>query len=290
GVRRERPPLRQLLRIRPMRIQLSRRGLAGLAGFAALVGAGAAVVHSQSRSRITPYLEIEQVLNADLNDGDVLTYTAIGAGVNANIATRRVQATISYNYQRRIAWQGNLNDEDVHTGLAAAQIQVVPGALTFDAGAMATRSHTDILTPVPNFRTADNPNLVELYSVYAGPTLSTHVGPLDVGASYRLGYVAIDDNDNVTGGGTPSIDRYGHSTIHSAAASVGMGPGQLPFGWTVGAGWSREESDRLNAHNDSKFVRGDVVVPVGHSLALTGRVGYETLKASQQDLRRHAAG
>jgi hypothetical protein len=272
-----------------MRIASPRKALAGLAAAAALVGAGAAVVHSQSRSRVTPYLEIEQVLNADLNEGDVLTYTSIGAGVNANIATRRVQATISYNYQRRIPWQGNLNDEDVHSGLAAAQIQVVPGVLTFDAGAMATRSHTDILTPVPNFRTADNPNLVELYSVYAGPTLSTHVGPLDVGASYRLGYVAIDDHD-VAGGGTPSLDRYGHSTIHSAAASVGMGPGQLPFGWTVGAGWSREESDRLNAHNDSKFVRGDVVVPVGHSLALTGGAGYETLKASQQDIRRDSAG
>src|SRR5687768_8366871 len=124
---------------------------------AALACAGAALVaavavHSQSRSRITPYIEIQQVLNADLNGGDTLTYTGVGGGVDADIATRRVQATISYNYQRRIAWEGNLHDEDVHSGLAAAQIQVVPGMLTFDAGAMATRSHADTLRPVANFR------------------------------------------------------------------------------------------------------------------------------------------
>jgi hypothetical protein len=266
------------------------KGFAAL-GLAAGVFATTAVVHSQSRSRITPYLEVQQVLNADLNDGDVLTYTSVGAGVDGSIQTRRVQATISYNYQRRIAWEGNLNDDDVHSGLAALQVKVAPG-VTFDAGALAVRSHGDIAVPVAGVQTSDDPNLVDVYSFYAGPTLSTRVGPVDVGASYRLGYVKIDD-DGVLGGPTsgPRFDSYDHSLVQSAAVSAGAGPGKMaPFGWTVGAGYSREDSDRLDATNEALFVRGDVVLPVGHSVAVTGGVGYEEFSASQQDYLRDAAG
>lgn len=266
------------------------KGLIAL-GMAGGAFATAAVVHSQSRSRVTPYLEVQQVLNADLNDGDVLTYTSIGAGIDGHIQSRRVQATISYNYQRRIAWEGDLNDDDVHSGLAAAQFKVAPG-VTFDAGALAVRSHGDLAVPVAGVRTSDDPNLVDVYSVYAGPTVSTRVGPIDVGASYRLGYVHIDD-DSLAGGppGAPRFDSYDHSLVQSAAVSAGAGPGEMaPFGWTLGAGYSREDSDRLDATNEGLFVRGDVVLPVSHSVAVTGGVGYEEFSASQQDYLRNAAG
>lgn len=261
----------------------------GAAALAAGIALGSvAALQGAPRTRITPYLEVEQVLTADLNGGDTLTYTSIGAGVDANISARRVQATISYNYQRRVAWNGNLDDEDLHSGLAAAQVQIVPGTLTFDAGALALRSHGDLSVPVPGFQTADDPNLVQVYSVYAGPTLSTKVGPLDVGASYRLGYVHVDDDSLA---GLPNgYNHYDSSVIHSAAASVGMAPGQLPVGWTVGAGYSREDNDILDGTNEAMFVRGDVVVPVTHSLAVTGGAGYEKLKASQQDILRDANG
>jgi hypothetical protein len=50
----------------------------------------------QKRSKrsveITPYLEVGQVLQADLkNGGDVLTYTTLAAGVDAVVATRRAE-------------------------------------------------------------------------------------------------------------------------------------------------------------------------------------------------------
>ena len=277
--------------LQSMRVHAGRALAFAAAGFAVLATASDA--DGQARSRITPYLEVQQVLAADLNEGDVLTYTSVGAGVSGHVETRRVQATISYNYQRRIAWEGGLADEDVHSGLAAVKVQVVPNLLTFDAGALATRSHADALNPIPNFQAIDDPRLVEVYSAYAGPTLSTKVGGLDVGASYRLGYVHIDDH-GLAGAprpaGQPRFDTYDHGLVHSAAASVGMSPGQLPFGWTVGAGWSREDSDLLDARNQGMFVRGDVVVPVGAHFAVTGGVGYEKLTASQQDFVRDAAG
>src|SRR4051812_4667570 len=149
--------------------------------FAAAAGvsliAGAAAVQGEPRTSIHPYLEIQQVATADFDQGEVLTYTGVGGGIDAAIATRRGQAAISYNYQHRIGWNDRIEDHDVHSGLAAVHVDAVPGVLALDAGAMAARTHADIRFPVPAARTIDNANVAEIYSAYAGPTLTTHAGP-----------------------------------------------------------------------------------------------------------------
>ena len=270
----------------------ARRAL-GLLGAAGAVLLTTASVQGEPRTSIHPYLEVQQVLSADFNGGDVLTYTGVGGGVDGTVATRRVTATISYNYQRRIAWEGGIEDDDVHSGLAAVQAQVIPGTLMVGAGAMATRSHADLRVPVPGLRTLDDPNVAEIYSAYAGPTLTHQAGPLNIGASYRLGYVHIDDH-SLAGDdlppGTPRIDRSSSSTVHNASASVGMAPGALPFGWTVGAGWVREDQNRFDSSFEARYVRGDVVVPVGPYLAFTAGGGFEDIESSQQDILRDAGG
>jgi hypothetical protein len=183
---------------------LSGRNLASVAMAGAVALAAAASVNgAPARTRITPYLEIEQVLSADFNGGDVLTYTGVGGGVNAEVAARRVTATIAYNYQRRIAWNDDIRDDDSHNGLAAVHVDAIPGILGFDAGAMATQTHSDPRVPVPGLRTLDDPNSAEVYSAYAGPTLNSRVGPLQVGAAYRLGYVHVDDH-SLAGGNFPA--------------------------------------------------------------------------------------
>jgi hypothetical protein len=68
-----------------------------------------------------------------------------------------------------------------------------------------------------------------------------------------------------------------------------MEPGRLPFGWTVGGGYIREDMNRLDARFEGKYVRGDVVVPVSPTLAVTGGVGYEKLQGSQRDFLRDPA-
>jgi hypothetical protein len=271
----------------------STRRLVGLAALAASAIGLTADVNGQTRSSVHPYLEIQQVLTADFNGGDVLTYTGVGGGVDATIENRRVQATISYNYQHRVAWNRDISDDDVHTGLAAVHVDAIPGLLGFDAGAMAARSHADIRTPVAALRTADSPNVAEIYSAYAGPTLNTRAGPLTIGAAYRLGYVYVDDHSVAGGGlpaGSPRVERYTSSTVQNATASVGMAPGELPFGWTVGGGYVREDMNRFKSRYTGEYVRGDVVLPVGSTLALTAGVGYEDGRASQQDILRDASG
>ncbi|HLL30790.1 MAG TPA: hypothetical protein VK403_07325 [Allosphingosinicella sp.] len=272
------------------------QGLAGRTWLAVAATAGVsllagAAVQGEPRTSIHPYLQVEQVATMDFDRGEVLTYTGVGGGINANVATRRVQATISLDYQHRVGWNKGLSDNDVVSGLAAAHFEAVPGVLSIDAGAMAARTHADIRLPVPAARTIDSSNVAEVYSAYAGPTLTTNAGPVAIGASYRLGYVKVDDH-SLAGAlpGAQRIDRYSSSTVHNATVSFGMEPGRLPFGWTVGAGYVREDMNRLDSDFEGRYVRGDVVLPVSPTLAVTGGVGYETMQGSQQDFLRGPDG
>lgn len=261
-----------------------------LAGAASVLAAPAA---AQVATRVQPYIEVQQVLNASLDDGDVLTYTALAAGIDGSVRTRRVQAQISYRYERRIAWEDNLADNDVHSGIAQVRFEAIPNTLNLSAGALATRARGDGFGPIFGFTNVDNPNLSEIYSFYAGPDFSRRIGDLDVTASYRFGLVEVDNKlfrDFPLPPGAVILDRYDSSTNHSASLSVGMGPGELPFGWTIGAGYVREDVERLDQTYEGAFVRGDIVYPVSPSFALTAGVGYEDIQSSQQDILRDAAG
>jgi hypothetical protein len=237
------------------------------------------------RTDVGAYLEVSQVLSADLgNGGDTLTYTSVAAGVDGQIQTRRVTAQVSYRYERDIDWQNHHLDQDSHAGLAMVNVQVVPGALQIDAGGLATRTGGDGRVFGVNNRSAN----VDVYSAYVGPTLSTHAGPMAINASYRLGSVWVNDHRPTS----PLDQDFNHSTAQSATASIGMAPGHgLPFGWTVGAGYAREDTaGRFDQDFEGKYVRGDVVVPIGPTIALTAGVGYEDIQSSQRDLVRDAGG
>ena len=268
-----------------------KRLAAPLVGAAALVLAGSGA--AAPRTSVEPYLEAQQVLLADLNGGEAVTYTALAAGVDASAATPTLEGQISYRYERRIAWDDDLADSDIHSGLAAVRYQAVPGVLALEAGALATRARADGAGPLFGFNTVDSPNLVEVYSLYGGPSLTTKVGDADLLASYRLGYVNVDDKSFA---GVPLIpgqivpDRYQSAVNHSAAASIGMAPGVLPVGWTLAGAYVREDVNLLDQRFEGAFVRGDVVVPVSSELALTAGVGYENIQQSQRDILRSAGG
>jgi hypothetical protein len=237
------------------------------------------------RAEIHPYLEVSQVLSAELEGGgETLTYTTVAAGVDGIIQTHRVTAQISYRYERNIPWEDNVADRDVHSGVAMISAQIVPGALNFDAGALATRTAGDGRV----FGVTNVDSAVNVYSVYAGPTVATHVGALAINGAYRFGYVEVDDD---RANGTLNED-FDHASVHSLTASIGMAPGGgLPFGWTVGGGYVREDTGgRFDQSFEGGYIRGDVVFPVSPTLALTAGVGYEDAQASQSDFVRDVNG
>lgn len=247
------------------------------------VAASMIAAPAHARKEITPYLEVGQVISADLKgSNDVVTYSQIAAGVDASVANNRSEAQVSYRYERRVGWDDKIADGDVHSGLARARYQVLPNRLSIEAGALATRSRVDARGDAPGLLVGNVDNVTQVYAVYAGPSFKTEAGPLQLTAAYRLAYTKVEASDVVLAPGQPRLDSYDDSVSHLATASVGMGPGELPFGWTIAGAIEREDAGQLDQRFDRKGIRGDVIVPVSPTVAIVGGVGYEDIEASQR--------
>lgn len=256
------------------------RGAIVLAVCAAAIVPAAA----QRRTTITPYIEVSQVALAELNGGESLTYTQLGAGLDGQIRTRRVQVQVSYQYQRRFTENGSLQAGDSHNGLARAQVTAARG-LTLEAGAIATRTRTDARGDALTANTGTARNLSQLYSAYAGPKLDSHVGPLFVQGAYRFGFTSLDDGTATGVASTaPSVDRFSRSTSHAVKVSTGVKPGtMLPIGLSLTGGLVREAASQLDQHFASSSVRGDTIAPISRTVALVAGTGYERITVRQRD-------
>ncbi len=250
----------------------------------AAVIAAAAPARAQNATVIAPYIEIGQVLDADLTNDDVLTYTSVAAGIDAAITGPRAEAQVSYRYERRIGWNEDLGDQDIHSGLARAAVRLAPG-LSLEAGGLATRTRSDIRGAAPGLLTGDADNISQLYTVYAGPSILRQKGALTVGADYRIGYTKVETPTfGVVAPGVPRLDYYDDSLNHLAAARASLAPNTvLPIGLTASGAWEREDAGQLDQRYTGWFVRGDVLVPVSPTVALTAGVGYERITTSQRD-------
>jgi hypothetical protein len=251
--------------------------------FVGLIAALTLAVPAHARKEITPYLEVGQILSADLKgSNEVLTYTQVAAGIDASVSNRRSEAQVSYRYERRISWDNKIEDGDVHSGLARGRYEVLPNKLSIEAGALATRARVDGRGDAPGLLIGNVDNVTQVYSVYAGPNFKTEAGPLEITAAYRLAYTKVEAEDIVLAPGQPRLDNYDDSVGHLATASVGMGPGELPFGWTIAGTYEREDAGQLDQRFDRKGIRSDVIVPVSPTVAIVGGVGYEDIEASQR--------
>nr|WP_286207852.1 hypothetical protein [Hephaestia sp. MAHUQ-44] len=252
---------------------------------------GAATPALAQHKEISPYIEISQVLTDNFTTGDVLTYSQVAAGVDAAITTHNATAQVNYRYEHSFSWDKHTSDSDVHQGLARAAVGVGQ-ALTIEGGALATRARSDIRGAATGFDGPQVDNMTQVYAFYVGPRVATRAGPVDLTASYRLGYVKVDA-PGFTGLGpdVPRLDAYDDSTSHSVLVSAGVRPGAVaPVGVTVSAGYEREDAGQLDQRYEDKYVRGDVLVPVSATVALTAGVGYEELQTSQKDALLDADG
>lgn len=258
-----------------------------------IAAALAAAAPAHAEKHISPYIEVGQVFEGDLkNGGDVLTYTRVSAGIDATIQTRRTEIQINYNYERRFDYDSDVDVDDIHSGMARISHELVPNTLSLDAGALAARSRVDIRGAAPQANSARSNNTSQVYSAYAGPTLATNVGALDVTGAYRFGYTKVEDSQTITlPAGQERLDGYDSATAHLATASIGMAPGvALPVGWQVSGGWEREDASQLDQRFENKFARLDLTLPVSPTLAIVGGVGYEDMEVSQRDAVRDTDG
>jgi hypothetical protein len=243
------------------------------------------------RVEVTPYIEAQQVVFADLqNGGDVLTYSTLAAGVDAAIATRRAEAQVSLRYERLIGYDNGVEDQDTVTGLARGSVALTRN-FSLEAGGVAARATVDSRGAAPTNLVGNPDNVTQVYSVYGGPTFTTQAGDLSINAAYRAGYTKVESKDTVVlPTGQQRFDQFDDSVSQLATASVGMQPGALPFGWAVSGSWEREDAGQLDSRFEGKYARADVTVPVTPTLALVGGVGYEDIEISERDAVRDVNG
>ncbi len=271
-----------------------------LGGAAALFVAGPALAQSDAASGsgqgarrvvVRPYIEATQILTADLGGGDVLTYTSLAAGVDAAVSTARINGQVSYRYERRFAYDDDIGDTDIHSGLARVEAQLTRN-LSLEAGGIATRSRSDIRGAAPGVLVGNVSNIAQVYAVYGGPNFAAQAGDVALNANYRLGYTKVETptfGTAATGG--QRLDYYDDSIGHTATASAGFRPGTLlPVGLTASAGFDRETAGQLSQRYQGYFGRGDAVLPVSPYVALTAGLGYERIETSQKDALVDAAG
>lgn len=237
------------------------------------------------RVKVVPYIEAQQVVDAELSPGsDVLTYTALSAGVDASLSGRNNKAAVALRYERRLGYgDRRVADSDVVSGVARASLAVVPRTVSFEAGAMAARVSVENNGAALNG--LESHNSTQVYSLFAGPSVQTHVGDLSVEGHYRIGYNRAESPGALAVvPGQDSVDVFDESTVHNAEVHAGFKAGTvLPIGLGLGAGWAREDTSNLDQRVDDKHARADATLPVGGNLALVGGVGYEEVRVSHLD-------
>ena len=247
----------------------------------------------RKRTRIVPYLEIDQTVYDEVTPhSPTVTYTTLAAGVDMTIADRRTSGMASIRYEHHFTETGGVGSSNTVTGIARTSTQILPRTLTFDFGGLATRTSIApsggvLANPVDNLG-----SIYQIWSLYGGPSLSTHAGVVGIKASYGLGYNEIDQIRAYTpsGSSTP-VDLFGHSLSQQASASVGVRPGEvMPFGVSLLGAYLREDMSNLDQRLIDERVGLQITQPVSRTVALIGDVGWEKVEVAQRNAVLDANG
>ena len=236
----------------------------------------------RQRLRIAPYIEANQIVTQRINpDSETAVYGGVAAGVDASVQGRRAGGSVSLRYDRVISYGDDLSGDvaggDSVTGVARGYVAAAPG-ITLEAGGLAARSRVEGGggAAIASGQPIDPDSESRVYSVYAGPNVSTKVGVADVSANYRFGYNRVEEPGvGVVDATVTPIDVAQESIVHSANARVGVAPRTvLPVGVAVGGGAYQEEVSNSDQRVRDFYGRGDVTVPLAPGLAVVGGVGY----------------
>lgn len=249
------------------------------------------------RMKIQSYIELSQSVLARLEPvHDVLTYSSVAVGVDMSLAGRRTEGAVSVRYERRFAESGNIVSNDTISGLARVRHDLVPRELTIEAGGLATRTRFDAsgASRLGSVETGDR--VAQVYSLYAGPAVSTHVGEVALKGSYLIGYTKVNTprlpvTGLPPGQPQPQGDIFNHSVAHSAQVSAGVAPHTvLPIGLTASAGYNQEDIANLDQRVRELRAGVQATLPINSELALIGDVGWQDVKVSSRDAVRGPGG
>lgn len=241
---------------------------------------------------LTPYIEAAQVATAELSPGhDVLTFTSLAVGIDANMQGRNTHAAASVRYERRIGY-GKTADSDTVSGIVRVATALVPHAVNFEIGALAARTRVEDNGSAVLGASTSSTSTSQIWSAFAGPTVHTHAGDVAIDGGYRIGYTKVGTSDAfVATPGGPPADLFDHSVTQDAEIHAGTKAGiVLPVGIGAGAGFFQEDVSNLDQRVRDFHARADVAVPVSPDVQLVGGVGYEHVQISNRDALRDGNG
>jgi hypothetical protein len=255
-------------------------------------GQAAAVPRGSATRVVQPYIEVSQVLSAELSPGDdVLTFTQVAVGVDLNVQGRTSAAAVSLRYERNIAYGDDSIDSNTISGIARGSLALIPNSLSLEAGGLASRTRLD-----GGGGTTANPLVREdaesrFYSAYAGPSLQTRVGDVGVTGVARIGYNRFETDAALSDGEGNPVDVFDDSVTYLGQVRAATRAGDpLPVGLAVTAGGFQEDISNLDQRVRDLYVRGDITVPLSPTLALVAGAGYEDVEISSRDALRDADG
>ncbi len=256
-------------------------------------GQGGEQLSGQRGQRVVqPYIEVAQIVSAELSPGnDVVTFSQVAVGVDINVQGRNSGAAVSLRYERNIAYDNDVVDTDTISGIARGTLGVIPGTLSLEAGGLAARTRAD-----GGGGGTANPLVREdaesrIYSAYAGPSLNTRLGDVDVQGVARVGYNRFEFDDALVTQGGNTVDAFDDSITYMGQLRAGVRPDTLlPVGLAVTAGGFQEDIGNLDQRVRDLYVRGDITVPLTGSLAVVAGAGYEDVEISSRDALRDANG
>ena len=255
-------------------------------------GKRAASGKGERRLVVQPYIEADQVVDAQLSPGDdVLTYTQLAVGVDAAVSGRRNAVSASVRYERHIGWSRRASDGDAISGVVRGYTTVTPG-VTIEAGALATQINVENGGAAVTGGRFDDSATTNVYSVYGGPSVTTRAGDVNINANYRAGFTKVERPDAfvVTPGG-PAVDVFDRSVTQVADVEAGVAPyAILPVGVGVAGSFYQEDISNLDQRVRDMQARALVTVPVSRTVQAVGAIGYEDVEVSSRDAVRDANG
>ena len=244
------------------------------------------------RLEVTPYIEIDQIVDAQLSPGnDVLTYTQLAAGVDLGISGRNNAASASVRYERYIGWGRKAQDGDAISGIVRGYTTITPG-LTLEAGALATQARVQNGGSALSAGLTNDGTRTNIYSVYGGPSFKTRAGDVDFSANYRAGFTKVEQPDAyVAVPGGAAGDLFDKSVTQVADVEAGVAPHVVaPVGLGVAGSIYQEDISNLDQRVRDMQARALVTVPVSRTVQVVGALGYEDVEVSSRDAVRDADG
>ena len=250
-----------------------------------LVAAAACVAHPGSaQTSIRPFVETRVVTSSnDLLDlGSYRNRLEVAGGLNADIDTRRVDASLNYRVARRLPIDGRVDDKVRHNGSASMRAELLRDYLYLNAqGSASIISPTlgGIINP-----DSDEPGEQQAFGASVQPTFR-HIFANRIQATANYRYSIFE-----TEGGFPpliigqpfSLDRpyFGGASderSQSASASIGNVRRSDRLRLQLSGDWQRDRVEQLDEHYDSKQVLLDGELALTRTISIVASGGYEDI-------------